>query len=40
MTADLSAGHGDEKTIMINATYLEAHRAATSMGAKQEGVGV
>ena len=35
--AGLAAGHGEDKTVMIDATYLEAHRTATSMGVKQGG---
>lgn len=31
----LAAEHGEEKTVMINATYLEAYRTAPSMGAKR-----
>ena len=34
----LAAGHGEEKTVMIDATYLKAHRTATSMGVKKGGV--
>ena len=29
---------GEEKTVMIDATYLKAHRTATSMGVKKGGV--
>ena len=36
--ADLAAEHGEEKTVMIDATYLKAHRTATSMGVKKGGV--
>ena len=39
MMAGLAAGHGEEKTVMIDATYLKAHRTATSMAAKKGGVG-
>lgn len=35
----LAAEHGEEKTVMIDATYLKAHRTATSMGVKKGGVG-
>ena len=35
--AGLAAGHGEDKTVMIDATYLEAHRTATSMGVKKGG---
>lgn len=31
----LAAEHGEEKTVMIDATYLKAHRTATSMGVKK-----
>jgi hypothetical protein len=34
----VAAGHGEKKTVMIDATYLKAHRTATSMGAKKGGV--
>jgi len=33
----LAAGHGEEKTVMIVATCLKAHRTATSMAAKKGG---
>ena len=33
----LAAKHGEEKTVMIDATYLKAHRTATSMAAKKGG---
>ena len=33
----LAAEHGEEKTVMIDATYLKAHRTATSMGMKKGG---
>ena len=33
----LAAGHGEKKTVMIDATYLKAHRTATSMGVKKGG---
>ena len=36
--AGLAAGHGEEKTVMIDATYLKAHRTATSMAVKKGGV--
>ena len=35
MMAGLSAGHGEQKTVMSDATYLKAHRTATSMGVKK-----
>ena len=34
----LVANHGEEKTVIIDATYLKAHRTATSMGVKKRGV--
>ncbi len=33
--SSLAANHGEEKTVMIDATYLKAHRTATSMGVKK-----
>lgn len=33
----LAAEHGKEKTVMIDATCLKAHRAATSLAAKKRG---
>ena len=33
MMVGLAAEHGEEKTVMIDATYLKAHRTATSMAA-------
>ena len=38
MMAGLAAEHGEEKTVMIDATYLKAHRTASSMAAKKGGV--
>ena len=38
MMAGLAAEQGEEKTVMIAATYLKAHRTATSMGVKKGGV--
>jgi hypothetical protein len=38
MMAGLAADHGEEKTVMIDATYLKARRTATSMAAKKGGV--
>ena len=35
MMVGLAAEHGEEKTVMIDATYLKAHRTATSMAAKK-----
>jgi len=34
----LAAKHDEEKAVMIDATYLKAHRTATSMGVKKGGV--
>ena len=31
----LAAEHGEEKTAMIDATYLKAHQTTTSMGIKK-----
>ena len=38
MMMGLAADHGEEKTAMIDATYLKAYRTATSMGVKKGGV--
>jgi hypothetical protein len=38
MMAGLAAEHGEEKTVMIDATYLKAHRTSTSLGVKKGGV--
>ena len=35
--AGLAAEHREEKTVMIDATYLKAHCTATSMGVKKGG---
>ncbi|GAB4536395.1 MAG: hypothetical protein Tsb0024_06470 [Ruegeria sp.] len=35
MMAGLAAEHGEKGTVMIDATYLKAHRTATSMAAKR-----
>ena len=35
MIAGLATEHGDEKTIMIDLTYLKAHHTATSSGVKK-----
>lgn len=40
MMADLAASHGEEKTVMIDATYLKAHRTASSLAVKKGGVDV
>ena len=39
MMVGLVADHGEEKTVMIDASYLKAHRTATSMAAKKGGRG-
>ena len=36
----LAAEQSEEKTVMIDATYLKAHRSTTSMGVKKGGVDV
>ena len=33
--AGLAAEHGEQMTVMMDATYLKAHRTATSMGVKK-----
>ena len=38
MMAGLAAEHGEETTVMIDATYLKAHRTASSLGVKKGGV--
>lgn len=38
MMAGLAAEHGEEEAVMIDATYLKAHRTATSMAVKKGGV--
>lgn len=38
MMASLAAAHGEEKAVMIDDSYLKAHRTATSMGVKKGGV--
>lgn len=38
MMAGLAAKHDEEKPVMIEATYLKAHRPATSLGAKKGAV--
>ena len=38
MMVGLAAEHGEEKIVMIDATYLKAHRTATSLGVKKGGV--
>jgi transposase len=39
MMAGLAAEAEDPKTVMIDATYLKAHRTASSLGAKKGGQG-
>ncbi|TNB90878.1 IS5 family transposase [Paracoccus marcusii] len=39
MMASLAANHGEEKAVMIDATYLKAHRTATSMAGQKGGRG-
>jgi transposase len=38
MMAGPAAEHGEKTTVMIDATYLKAHRTATSMASKKGGV--
>ncbi len=38
MMVGLAAEHGEEKTVMIDATHLKAHRTATGLGVKKGGV--
>ncbi|OOY17017.1 IS5 family transposase [Thioclava sediminum] len=40
MMSGLASEHGGEKAVMIDATYLKAHRTATSMAAKKGCVAV
>jgi len=35
MMAGLAAEHGEKKTVMIDATHLKAHRAASRLGVKK-----
>ncbi|ETA50193.1 IS5/IS1182 family transposase [Rhodobacteraceae bacterium PD-2] len=37
MMMGLVAEHGENKTVMIDATYLKAHRTASSLGVKKRG---
>ncbi|HKK96909.1 MAG TPA: IS5 family transposase [Marivita sp.] len=39
MMTGLPAAHGEQKTVMIDAIYLKAHRTATSMAAQKGGRG-
>ena len=38
MMAGLAALHGEKNTVMIDATYLKAHRTASNLGVKKGGV--
>lgn len=38
MMAGLAVEHSEKKTVMIDATYLKAHRTATSRSVKKGGV--
>ncbi len=38
MMVGLVADHGEEKTVMIDATYPKAHRTASSLGVKKGGL--
>ena len=38
MMAGLAAEHGEETTVIIDATYLKAHRTAISIAVKKGGV--
>ena len=38
MMVGLAAEHGEKKTVMIDPTYLKAHRTETSLGAQKGGV--
>ena len=40
MLIGLAADHGEEKTVMIDATYLKAHRTASSLAVKKGDVAV
>jgi hypothetical protein len=35
--AGLAAEHSEKKTVMIDATYLKAHRMASNLGVKKRG---
>lgn len=39
MMVDQTAGHSEEKTVMIGVTYLRVYRTATSMAVKKGGEG-
>ena len=38
MMVGLAVDHGEERTVMIDTIYLEAHRTASSLGIKKGGV--
>ena len=38
MMTGMAAEHGEKKTLMIDATYLKAHRIASSLGVKKGGL--
>ena len=40
MLIGLAADHGEEKRVMIDATYLKAHRTASSLAVKKGDVDV
>lgn len=40
MLIGLASDHGEEKTVMIDATYLKAHRTASSIAVKTGDVAV
>ena len=40
MLVGLAANHGEEKTVMIDATYLKVHRTASSLAVKKGNVDV
>ncbi len=40
MLIGLAADHGEKNTVMIDATYLKAHRAASSLAVKKGDVAV
>lgn len=35
MLTGLSVGHGEKRTVMIDANYLKAHRMASSLGVEK-----
>lgn len=40
MMVGLAAEHSEKNTVMIDATYLKAHRTASSLGVKKGSVDV